>query len=315
MADEMLLRVSRQVAKEKLSERIQLGRDYLGKPAGRGITVEDLKGEGDSWVRYNIDLLKQMFVDDATAEEYRNLHARQGGRIITPMSSPHERSLTALQDQQKRLRTDIDWLGGLVGRLELYAELAPAASLDTYPDHAEGRMATIDTRNVFVVHGRDDDARDGLFTFLRSIDLHPLEWGELVAKVGKGSPYIGEILDSAFSEARAVVVLLTPDDEAQLRKELRRPTDPDFESTMRGQARPNVLFEAGMAFGRDPDRTILVEAGELRPFSDVFGRHVVRLDNSVANRQALADRLETAGCAVRKHGTDWHRAGNLQPRE
>ena len=77
-----------------------------------------------------------------------------------------------------------------------------------------------DATRVFVVHGRNLGARDAMFTFLRSLGLHPLEWPGAVAATGKSSPYIGEILDGAFNVAQAVVVLFTPDDEARLRKSL-----------------------------------------------------------------------------------------------
>jgi predicted nucleotide-binding protein len=134
-------------------------------------------------------------------------------------------------------------------------------------------------RKVAVVHGRDTALRTSMFRFLRAIGLSPIEWSEAVKATKKASPYIGEVLDKAFEEAAAVVVLLTPDDVARFRPEFRKASDPEHEATLTGQARPNVLFEAGMAFGRHPDSTILVEIGELRPFSDVGGRHVVRLND------------------------------------
>ena len=102
-----------------------------------------------------------------------------------------------------------------------------------------------DAREVFVVHGRDEAARDALFAFLRSIGLDPLEWNVAVQTTGKAAPYIGEVLDAAFSRTHAVVVLFTPDDEARLMSRLLAPTDPLYESELTGQARPNVLFEGG----------------------------------------------------------------------
>src|SRR5438270_266613 len=51
-----------------------------------------------------------------------------------------------------------------------------------------------------------------------------------------------------------------------------------------------------MAMGKFPERTIIVELGKLRPFSDVIGRLVIRIDNSSQKRQDIANRLETAGC-------------------
>lgn len=191
---------------------------------------------------------------------------------------------------------------------------AVAPKLDEARIESPIKPSTERTKNseiVFVVHGRNDNARNSLFRFLRSVGLRPLEWFQAIQLTGKTTPYIGEILDAAFSEAQAVVVLMTPDDETRLRRQYRKPNDPHYELELTGQSRPNVLFEAGMAFGCNPDRTVLVELGDLRPFSDVGGRHVVKLDNSVGARQGLAHRLELAGCAIDLRGTDWHTEGDF----
>ena len=177
---------------------------------------------------------------------------------------------------------------------------------------AKETRPSANTREIFVVHGRNGEARDALFTFLRSIDLDPLEWNRAVQATGKPSPYIGEILDAAFSRAHAIVVLFTPDDEVRLKEQFRANNDPPHETTLTGQARPNVLFEAGMAMARSQERTVLVELGHLRPFTDVAGIHVVRMDGSSKQRQELAKRLETAGCPVNLEGTDWHTAGDFK---
>ncbi len=99
-------------------------------------------------------------------------------------------------------------------------------------------------RKVFVVHGRNREARAAMFTFLRAIGLAPIEWSEAVRLTGEASPYIGHVLDAAFGAAQAIVVLLTPDDVAYLRSEYASGDD-DPETTPLAQARPNVLFEAG----------------------------------------------------------------------
>lgn len=167
-------------------------------------------------------------------------------------------------------------------------------------------------RRVMVVHGRDARLRDSMFEFLRSLDLDPLEWSELVRLTGAASPYVGDVLDAGFATAQAVVVLLTPDDEARLLDRHLTDHDPPHERDLTGQARPNVLFEAGMAFGRFPTRTVMVEIGTLRPFSDVAGRHTVRLDDSTQRRQELAMRLRDAGCSPKiEDRTSWHTAGDF----
>lgn len=187
----------------------------------------------------------------------------------------------------------------------------PGSQAPPLPDVERVNSIDPDPRNVMVVHGRDDRLRDSMFALLRSLGLNPLEWSSLRAATNKSSPYVGEILDAAFAQAAAVVVLLTGDDEARLREVFHTDNEPDYESKLTPQARPNVLFEAGMALASHPDRTVVVEVGDLRPFSDIAGRHVVRMTNDADQRIDLAQRLETAGCTVDMTGTDWLKVGDF----
>jgi predicted nucleotide-binding protein len=165
---------------------------------------------------------------------------------------------------------------------------------------------------VFVVHGRNVKARDELYRFLRALSLQPIEWNQAIAMTGEPSPYVGTILDTAFREAAAIVVLFTPDDEAKLRRKYQKSHEPHHETRLTPQARPNVLFEAGMAFGKNPNRTVLVQLGDnMRPFSDIGGRHVVHLSNRPQSRRELATKLRNAGCAVNEDGTDWLSEGDF----
>jgi predicted nucleotide-binding protein len=171
------------------------------------------------------------------------------------------------------------------------------------------------TRNVMVVHGRDVSIRDSMFNLLRSIGLNPIEWDAAVEETGEGSPYIGQVLDFAFNMAQAVVVLMTPDDEARLRTAFITSFDGPHETQFTPQARANVIFEAGMAMGRNPTGTIIVEVGQLRPFSDIAGRHVLHFDGTATARHRLARRLLSAGCAVDTSGADWLSVGDFQVAE
>jgi predicted nucleotide-binding protein len=168
---------------------------------------------------------------------------------------------------------------------------------------------------VFVVHGRDRLAREDMFGFLRSIGVKPIEWNSAIAMTKKATHYVGEILDTAFFHARAVVVLLTPDDLARVRDDLLLPDDPAFERRQMGQARPNVLFEAGMAFSSHPDRTVLVQLGRIRPFSDAAGRHIVHMTGSPEKRRELATKLQNSGCDVDLTGSDWLTQGDFSDPE
>jgi len=179
-------------------------------------------------------------------------------------------------------------------------------------EHAARTSLTTNPRRVFVVHGRNRKARDAMFDFLRAIDLDPIEWGEAITMTNKGTPHPEEVLRTAFTNAQAGVILFTGDDMARVGKRFVLPHDQDYERSLTPQPRPNVLFEAGMAWGRFSDRTIIVELGMTRPLSDIAGLHTVRISNGVANRQALADRLRTAHCPVKTEGRDnWHTTGDF----
>jgi len=187
----------------------------------------------------------------------------------------------------------------------------PSAVRGAIPRRAR-KLSRAGDNSVFVVHGRNDTLRRSLFDFLRALGLKPLEWEKAVLMTKKTNPYIGEILDNAMARVQAVVVLLSPDDEARLKPELLRKSDGRTGKQLLGQPRANVLFEAGLALGRHPNKTVLVEIGKLRKFSDIAGKHIVRLANDYATRNDFANRLEGLGCKVDRRGTDWTTAGDLQ---
>ena len=167
-------------------------------------------------------------------------------------------------------------------------------------------------KTVFVVHGRNNKLRESMFNFLRALGLNPVEWSQAIRATKKASPYIGEILDIAFVQAQAIIVMFSGDDDARLREEFLRQNEPPYEKELTPQPRPNVIFEAGMTMGRNEDRTILVQVGELRPISDIAGRHITHLDNSAQKRQELVTKLQGSGCEVDTSGKDWLSVGDFQ---
>ena len=217
-------------------------------------------------------------------------------------------ALSIAEENPPSVRTLGD-VGLMVEAQRLYnPDFGAPLAREAFDEHREAA----DPRKVFVVHGRNKKLAKDVFSFLRALGLHPLEWEEAIAGTGKASPYVGEVLDYAFSAAAAIIVLLSPDDEVRLSPDLLSKEDGPDEKEVRWQARPNVLFEAGMAMGRNPRRTLLIEVGQTKRFSDVGGRHTIRLADDAAKRNAVAGRLRTAGCAVSTSGEDWLTAGSFE---
>ena len=168
-------------------------------------------------------------------------------------------------------------------------------------------------RRVWVIHGRNKKLVEDVFAFLRAIGLDPIEWSEARAGTYISSPHITDILKTGFNYAQAFVVILTGDDEAKLCNEYIKPDDAPYEKRLTRQARQNVIFEAGMAFGRDPDRIVFIKQGNIRPFSNISGIHILELDNTPESRIDFASRLRSAGCDIldltsRK---DWLKIGDF----
>ncbi|MEV6635077.1 CATRA conflict system CASPASE/TPR repeat-associated protein [Actinoplanes sp. NPDC051470] len=136
-------------------------------------------------------------------------------------------------------------------------------------------------RDVFLIHGADEQARQAVGALLTDLDLRPLDWDELSRKTGVTMPYAGQILDQAFVENQAAIVVLTPGDGAER----------------------DVLFRAGMAMARQPDRTIVVELGPVRPIGDLAGRQTIRITADEGSQRLgkaqIIQLLRIAGCTPR----------------
>lgn len=171
-------------------------------------------------------------------------------------------------------------------------------------------------QSVFVVCGRNSRMNNAVFALLRSLGLRPYEWEQVVtlaiaARRSGGNPNTFDVVEHGFEVAQGVIVLFTPDDETQLKLDLRKSSDPDFESRLTGQARPNVLLEAGYALRHDREHTLILSIGVTRPISDLSGMHLLHFDGSATARKTLAERLRALGLAVDTTGDDWLVAGNF----
>jgi predicted nucleotide-binding protein len=190
-----------------------------------------------------------------------------------------------------------------------YAELHDQTRLLGEPQSPDPRQekptVTIrDPKRVFVVYGRNKKAYEQVVLFLRALKLDPVPFSEVTASAG-GAPYLGDVLKKGMADAQAIVVLLTPDERATLvTGKLARDKVADGE---RLQARPNVIFEAGMALGAHENKTIVASLGSHSElFSDILGRHIVHLNNSDEAREMFWTRLKGVGCAVDKDASGWH---------
>jgi predicted nucleotide-binding protein len=179
---------------------------------------------------------------------------------------------------------------------------APAAA----PAHVH---AATSKRYVFVVRGRDKAAYDALAALLVALDLRIVTWDDASRGVGAGTPHTLDIVRSGIEMSDAVVVLMTPDDLGQVKPEYGLAGDDPREARASGQARQNVVFEAGWAMALNQNGVVLVRVGEVRKLSDIEGLNYVQLTNDISARRNLAGRLRNCGLAVDDSGEAWRTAG------
>jgi predicted nucleotide-binding protein len=161
------------------------------------------------------------------------------------------------------------------------------------------------TRRVFVVYGRDGALVRGFFDLLYVVGLQPLEWERLVGFTEMAAPPLADVVRAAPRHAQANLVLLSPDDIVELHPDLFQAGDRAYERDRSMQARPNVLFELGLAYMANPERTVIVEIGELRPIADLAGLNVIHFDGSPMAVKKIIGRLAKAGCPADTSGEHW----------
>lgn len=124
--------------------------------------------------------------------------------------------------------------------------------------------------------------------FLQALGLNAVEFTQAIAATAGANPNITKVVKNALKTAQGVLVMFSPDEEARLKAKFRTASD---SKRLEGQSRLNVIFEAGIALGAHPEKTLLIEVGHVRNISDIAGMHIPRFTGDATSRKELAERL------------------------
>ena len=137
------------------------------------------------------------------------------------------------------------------------------------------------TNEVFIIHGRDNEAKETVARLLETLGLEPVILHE--------QPNQGRTIIEKFEEhaqVRFAVVLLTPDDVGSLKGK---------ENHLKPRARQNVIFEFGFFIGRlGRKRVCALTKGDVELPSDYDGVVYVPLDDHGAWKMKLVKELKAA---------------------
>lgn len=162
---------------------------------------------------------------------------------------------------------------------------------EQWPDEDRGPTPVVrgnqevTTDDVFVVHGRDEGAKEMVARFLERLGLQPIILAE--------QPSQGLTIIEKFERHANVafaVILLTPDDTGSLRDEGATPNP---------RPRQNVVFELGFFIGRlGRDRVCALTKGDVEIPSDYSGVLYIPYDDYGGWQARLIGELQAAGFTV-----------------
>lgn len=176
--------------------------------------------------------------------------------------------------------------GTIQGRLQWLGEQIEARSKATSPPDAVSATGELSNK-VFVVHGRNNEAKESITRFLDKLKLNPIILHE---QPNKGRTIIEKFTD--YADVSFAIAILTADDKGCLATA----------DKLKPRPRQNVILELGYFLGRlgRPRVAALYEPGVEIP-SDYDGVLFIALGPGEGWRLELARELRAAGLAVDMH--------------
>lgn len=138
---------------------------------------------------------------------------------------------------------------------------------------------------IFIVHGHDEAAKEGVARFLEKLGLRPIILHE---QANAGLTIIEKF--ERYSNVAFAVVLLTPDDKGAAK---------DSTHDLKPRARQNVILELGYFVGKlGRSAVCALHKGGVELPSDIQGVVYVDMDNAGAWKIALAREIKEAGLPI-----------------
>ena len=217
-----------------------------------------------------------------TIEYNRYLHASQidvGARVISMIGGGGDEPLHVIrEDLAKGKESSLAHLRQAVRFLE--EELADKEQAS--PASPPLARPTVVKNKIFLVHGHDEAALQGVARFLEKLELEAVILRE---QPDQGRTII-EKFEACAAEVGFAVILLTPDDLGAAHAA----------SVQAPRARQNVLFELGFFAGRlGRGRTCLMRKGDVEVPSDLYGVIYTDIDPAEAWKMKLVRELKAAG--------------------
>lgn len=263
--------VPREEAREKIQERIDKGQQLRDLPIRSEAELEDARAEYSNWSSYNSTLLSRLFDSSSIARRYSFFTGSAVSLVLA----------TKIGRYRKEVTDKINRLKGILEELELIPEQISNSTAISSQEQTDARG-----NGVFIVHGHDTTAKNGVARFVEKLGLEATILDE---KPGGGRTIIEKFEDHA-SNAGFAIVLLTPDDVGAAK---------DKQDNLNPRARQNVIFEMGyFVKGLGRGRVCAMSTEEVEFPSDLAGVEYIHLDSNGGWKWKLVREMKAAGLPV-----------------
>lgn len=276
------LSVTRDEAKARLQDRIEKGLELKKCQIDSNEAFDSLSNEYSKWNSFNSELLKRIFTTDEFVKEYDFWGVASISMRETSLGEE-------IADLYKHIDNKIHRIDSIIERLEL---IPLSSNMKSVASAHQQSSTQPRTKNVFVVHGRDEIAKTSLEVFLHEIGLEPIV---LHRQADEGMTIIEKF--EKHSDVGYVFILLTPDEVAYSASEEASADEQRHKET---HARPNVIFEFGYFVGKlGRSRVCCLYTGNVTLPSDVSGMIYKRYEKSIEEvAYGIIKDLKASGYAI-----------------
>ncbi len=271
------LNVPKEDAFQKITNLITQGKSIIEREIHSKEEFDEVDSLKSKWASYCHDLLSRYFDNSKYAEEFNvaGLTSVAAVRFGGPPPLSHK-----IEKMKAILKSKIDKLESINDRLELIPNQEGQIQVAEIT-----QQVAVKSKNIFVVHGQDEAAKQSVARFLEKLDLNPIILHE---QPDKGRTIIEKFEDC--SDVGFAIILLTPDDIGYKKD---KPED------AKPRARQNVIFELGYFFGKLGRRNVcaLYKEGVELP-SDIQGVIYVLMDPAEGWHKTLAREIKHSGIEV-----------------
>lgn len=256
----------------QIEERLVNGRELVERAIVSPADLDQAWNDRKRWSAYNTELLLRSFDNRSIADDYN----WSPGFASVPLNPSLEQQIGDFRETQA---DRLNRLQSIHERLPLIHESAAVARAAPTTPRA---LPQGGQRSVFIVHGRDQGARETVARFVERIGLSSIILHE---RPNQGRTLIEKF--EANAEVAFALILLTADDQCQ------------SAGVTESRARQNVIFELGYFFGALGRHRVaaLYSPGVELP-SDISGLVYIELDAHEAWKFQLVKELKAAGLPV-----------------